>query len=47
MFKSEYSISKMLKIIQMPNEGSEVGMLFVTRSVVLAKYLGMKMMKPY
>lgn len=47
MFKSEYSISKMLKYTQMPNEGPEVGMLFVTRAVVLAKYLRMKMMKPY
>lgn len=47
MFKSEYSISKMLKNTQMPNEGPEVGMLFVTRAVVLAKYLRMKMMKPY
>lgn len=47
MFKSEYSISKMLKNIQMPNEGPEVGMLFVTRAVVLAKYLRMKKMKPY
>lgn len=45
-FKSEYSISKMLKTIQMPNEGSEVGLLFVTRAVVLVKYIRMKMMKP-
>lgn len=45
LFKSEYSKSKILKIIQMSNEGPEVGMLSVIWAIVLAKYQRIQMME--